>query len=187
MQVSYTDKEIIQGIKGGDRRVEEEFYRANYPMIREMVRKRDSYDRFDPQDIYQEGVATIFVKVREGKLDGLNAKLSTYLYSVCYRTLMYRMRQRKNINDPINEETLNIEQDGVDSEDLQMQVEIIGLIKDLKSPCNGIINDRYLKNRDYDFIAQEYGYKNANSAKKKSHLCMQELRAKAVEVREKFL
>jgi len=187
MSTTYSDSEIIEGIKNGNHTIEENFYSSNFAMIREMVRKRDSYERFDPQDIYQEGIATLFVKARDGKLDGLNAKLSTYLYSVCFRTLMYRMRQLKTVNNPLNEEVLEYEDEVVDEDEINMQVQILSLIKDLKPPFDGIIKDRYLKNMDYDFVANKYGYKNANSAKKKSHLCMQGLREKATVVREKFI
>jgi RNA polymerase sigma factor (sigma-70 family) len=187
MRRPYSDSEIIEGIKNGNQAIEESFYSSNFAMIREMVRQRDSHDRFDPQDIYQEGVATLFVKAREGKLDELNAKLSTYLYSVCFRTLMYKMRQMKTISDPLNEEILEHEDETIDEDEINMQAQVIGLIKDLKPPCDGIIKDRYLKNMDYEFIATKYGYKNSNSAKKKSHLCMQGLREKAAVIREKYI
>jgi RNA polymerase sigma factor (sigma-70 family) len=182
--VRYTDHDILEGVRNSDASIERAFYRRHYGMVRGLVLKRDNFGHVDVDDHYQDVMAIVFTKIKNGQLSQLTSKLSTYIYSVADNLLLYKLRKAGRMGifalgaHDMAEET--DEQINLDA----LEIAAFEMVKNLRPPCNEIIFDWYLRKLNYDQIAEKHKYKNANTAKKKKGDCISEARAKAKDLLE---
>ncbi len=78
---SYSDKEILRGLKTRQSSVVLFITREYLPAIRHMIKRMGGSNQ-DAEDIFQEALISILKKLDDKKLV-LTARFSTYLYSVC--------------------------------------------------------------------------------------------------------
>ena len=176
---TYSDLAFLEGIRKSDLLIENAFYRQHYSMVRGLLNKRDSLHQITLDDHYQDVMAIVFTNIKDGKLTQLTSKLSTYVYSIADKLLLYKLREGKKMT------TTSMEEYGdpaVDSEGINLDVlelTALEMVKKLKPPCNEIIIDWYIHQLSYEQIAEKHKYKNANTAKKKKGDCMTEARVNA--------
>ena len=92
-ETRFTDSPLIQAIKDGNEKALGLFYKENFGKIQNMVFKNCGNDD-DAKDVYQESMMEVVLQIKNGKLDQLNSKLSTYLYSVCYYKWIDKLRKK---------------------------------------------------------------------------------------------
>lgn len=178
-----SDLETIAGVKSGDRKIEESFYKSQEAIIKGLLFKMDSNGRIDRDDLYQEVMAVLFVQIMDGKLDSLNAKLSTYVYSVGKNMILNKLRSFKETLLP----SLLVEGDEELTYDIdQVEKAAFALVNKLQPPCDEILIDWYINKLDYEQIAIKHKYKNANMAKKKKSECLEKARKEATLLRKLY-
>lgn len=180
-----TDLEYLKGIRNDDNIVLEKFYQNFKPVVKGLVKKKDSYQIIDYDDFYNEVIIEVIMKIKKSELDenNLSSKLSTYIYSVANNQLNNRFRKNKNniiINsDNWSELDIHITEDTV-IHPFDLLEKFLEKLKALDNLCFKIIKDWYLNNVGYEKLAVEYGYSNYNSIKKKKGKCIEKARALAL-------
>jgi RNA polymerase sigma factor (sigma-70 family) len=178
----YTDQEFLDGIRDSDHLTEKAFYDQHYDMIRGLIRKMDGLRNIDVDDLYQEVMVIVFMRIKNKELTHLTAKLSTYIYKTAHNLLLYRLRSNNRMKtSPLADRDFAEETQSDVSIDA-LEIIALEMVKKLTYPCNEIIEDWYIHKLDYEQIALKYKYKNANTAKKKKGDCMSNARVLAKEL-----
>lgn len=167
---------VLQGLVAGRTEVFSNMYRQYQPMIRYLV-ITNSGTIEDANDVFQEGMAIIFEKVRTGKLV-LTCSLGTFLYSVCshiwFKELTKRSRETRLPEDydppdhPEKENSLFL------NELYQIYESNFQKLK----PSYKKVLGMFLDQRPMNYIARTMGYKSCNYAKVKKYLGKEQLMKK---------
>jgi len=172
-----TDSEVILGILNGSKDILEIVYKAYFPMILQLVVMNNGNED-DAKDVFQESVLVLYDKVKSGNFE-LNAKLKTFIYSVCRRLWLKRLSQLSrnagNVKD--FEDILPVEHDLERHEEKDKQFkQMEKALVHLGEPCKTIIEDFYINNKSMQDICEKFGYTNADNAKNQKYKCLQRLK-----------
>jgi len=174
--LTMSDDEYLEGIRNDNPVVQKAFYESYQDIVKGVVYKYDSSREIAFEDHYQDVMMIVCTKIKSGELTTLTAKLSTYLHSVAYNLLLYKIRKTgKTV--PLDGIESAPESDGPDID--RLEILALQLLDDLGPPCNEIMIDWYLNQLDYEQIAEKHKYKNANTAKKKKGDCLARVRSAA--------
>jgi len=146
-------------------------------MILQMVVMNNGTDD-DAKDIFQESVIVLYDKVKSGNFE-LNSKLKTFIYSVCRRLWLKRLKQLSRNSGSIKdfEDVLPVEPDLERHEEKDRQFrQMEESLNKLGEPCKTIIEDFYINNRSMQEICAKFGYTNADNAKNQKYKCLQRLK-----------
>jgi RNA polymerase sigma factor (sigma-70 family) len=178
---NYPDTPLILSIKKGDEKALGAFYRENFAKIAHLVLK-NSGDEEDAKDVYQEGMMEVILQVRAAKLDQLESKLSTYLYSICHHKWIDRLRRRNKAVEVAWEDAemgVVLEEEAEQMPYLQALEQVMGQIGD---KCRELLQAFYYEKLPMTQIAWRLGFKDDNSAKSQKNKCMDKARDLAKEV-----
>lgn len=159
--------------------VEKAFYDQNYDMIRGLVKKMDSSRSIDVDDLYQEVMVVVFMRIKNKELTILTAKLSTYVYKTAHNLMLYKLRKSNKMPTSSLEDHDVAEEEPNDISIDALEIIALEMIRKLVYPCNEIIMDWYIHKLDYSQIALKHKYRNANTAKKKKGDCISNARLQA--------
>ncbi|AFD06800.1 RNA polymerase sigma factor, sigma-70 family [Solitalea canadensis DSM 3403] len=172
-----SDNEIIQGILKDSEEALRQLYKQHFPVILQFILNNNG-DEEEAKDVYQEAIIILYDKVKSGSFE-LNSKLKTFIYSVCRRLWLKRLKSmsRKAGNIADYEEFLPIEDDLEHHEAKDAQLNLMeGSLAKLGEPCKTIIEDYYLHNQSMQDIAEKFGYTNAENAKNQKYKCLMRLK-----------
>lgn len=171
-----SDHEYLEGIRSDNPAVVEAFYENHKELVRGVVYKYDSSKEILFDDHYHDVMVIVWNKIRTGELNDLTARLSTYIYSVAYNLLLYKMRKTgKTV--PLEGFDVAVESKAVNLD--RLEVLALELMDQLRPPCSEILMDWYIHQLNYDQIAAKHKYKNENTAKKKKGDCLAQVRTAA--------
>lgn len=171
------DSEIVSGILNGSKDSLNRLYKSYFPMALQLV-LRNSGNEDDAKDIFQEAVIVLYNKVKSEKFE-LNSKLNTFLYSVCRRLWLKRLKQQSrnagNINDfeefiPVEEDMERYEEEDLKFKKMDAALNLLG------EPCKTIIEDFYMNSQSMQDICDKFGYTNTDNAKTQKYKCLQRLK-----------
>ena len=133
------------------------------------------------KDIFQNTIISFHQNIKDGKFDGRNSSLKTYLFSIGKNSVRQHFRSSKNlyVQEEINEHTLVI----VEEDDTEIRDVVRSAIRSIGDRCKSILTLFYERGFDMESIAIELGFKNRDVAKKSKYECMKKLE---VEVRNKL-
>jgi RNA polymerase sigma factor (sigma-70 family) len=181
----YTESELIDGVKKGDREVIL-FLMKNYAdSIKKMVNDLKIARYIQPEDVIQDGMVELILNLREDKFKR-NSSLSTYYYSICRYICLKQYNRFKNIY-PVNEAV--IRENDLSEIEIDDRLDwVIMILKKMKKECIEIIDLRFglsidsnhikktLENRGFEEIAKSLNIEYAN-ARQRFTRCMQSLLA----------
>lgn len=175
-----TDIEFIQGFRNNNNRVISFFYESTrrpfFSYFSAHYSKNESYI----VDLFQEACTTLWRNIKRGKLteNSLTSSLFTYFIAVGRYTMMAKDRKYKEIVD--DTELVKLLQIEDDADELQRQIEqddfICRMVNEMKPPCNVILRAYYWDGSSGAEIADECGFKNADSVKSQKYKCIQKLK-----------
>jgi RNA polymerase sigma factor (sigma-70 family) len=172
-----TDSEVIIGILNNSDSVLKKLYLAYFPMVLQLVINNNG-DEDEAKDIYQEAIIVLYNKVKRGDFE-LSSKLKTYIYSICRRLWLKRLKQLNRYGGDIKDfqEYLPVEDEVEMHEERDMQLnKMSDALKLLGEPCKTIMEDFYMNNRSMQEICERFGYTNADNAKTQKYKCLQRLK-----------
>lgn len=172
-----SDSEVIIGILNNSDSVLKKLYLAYFPMVLQLVINNNG-DEDEAKDIYQEAIIVLYNKVKRGDFE-LSSKLKTYIYSICRRLWLKRLKQVNRYGGDIKDfqEYLPVEDDAEKHEERDIQLNKMGdALKLLGEPCKTIMEDFYMHNRSMQDICERFGYTNADNAKTQKYKCLQRLK-----------
>jgi RNA polymerase sigma factor (sigma-70 family) len=178
-QPSFTDEELVAGIRRGDNRALAHLYRLHLPMVTHLV-TQNSGTEDEAKDIYQEGVMVFYEKVREGTLE-LSCQIKTYLYAVCRRLWLKRLAEkgryggRLDDHEPFLETGAEADLAEAEERDRQFALMSEALLR-IGEPCRSLLEGFYLLDKSMQQLTAEHGYTNADNAKNQKYKCLVRLK-----------
>ncbi len=171
------EKRLLEGLAGNDRQAIETIYRENYTMVQAFILTNNG-NAEEARDIFQEAMVVLFEKSVSGNFE-LHCQLKTYIYSVCRRLWLKRLRQLqryRTVSEGI-EETVPVEEDLDLHErrdaDYTLMETALGKMGE---PCKSLLDAYYLQKKSMQDIAAEFGYTNADNAKTQKYKCLMRLK-----------
>ena len=89
-----TPKDILEGLRSGNREVIKNIYKEYYTPIEKMVKSKNG-TKEDSYDVFQEGLMLIYQKSRSSDFN-LRSSFLTYFYAVCKNIWSNKLRKRTN-------------------------------------------------------------------------------------------
>ena len=170
MSDSYTDSEIVNGIRNRDHKVLSFIYQQYLPMIQVFSRKNTGTDD-EASDLFQEALIVIFEKINSDDFT-LSSSFKTYLYAICRNKWLMILRKRRTGPQIVRDTEGMIENLPDTKRDWQKheQFEIYRKhFKQLSKDCQKVLN-MFLKGHMLKEIASEMGFTEMY-AKKRKFLC----------------
>ncbi|TSD67169.1 sigma-70 family RNA polymerase sigma factor [Inquilinus sp. KBS0705] len=171
------DSEVIIGILNNSDSVLKKLYLAYFPMVLQLVINNNG-DEDEAKDIYQEAIIVLYNKIKRGDFE-LSSKLKTYIYSVCRRLWLKRLKQMNRYGGDIKDfqEFLLVEDEVEAHHDRDIQLnKMADALKLLGEPCKTIMEDFYMHSKSMQDICERFGYTNADNAKTQKYKCLQRLK-----------
>ena len=176
MSTVKNDKEIIDMIRSGGRSADLALkYLVQYHRKAVIMQLKQKYFD-DVEDIFQEGLITVYLRIQDGQFRA-ESSIRTYLMAICSK-LGYSTQRRSFVKEKVYD-YIKPTKDYADSPEDMMIIretrsELNNVLAFLGENCKKILTLWALK-YNMNEIAQEAGYKNANSVKKKKFGCMKKL------------
>lgn len=140
-----------------------------------MFASKYNLSREDILDVYQDAFVALIENAEKGKLDGLNAKLKTYLFSIGKYMIFSKLR--KNKKDFVEIETLP---DGLEwaeiDENNQHISQLEENLKKLGEQCYKILRLFYYEERKLDEIMEMLPYQSKDVLKSQKARCLKQLK-----------
>ncbi|MFA6088062.1 RNA polymerase sigma factor [Mucilaginibacter sp.] len=171
------DSEVIIGILNNSDSVLKRLYLAYFPMVLQLILNNNGNED-DAKDVYQEAIIVLYNKVKRGDFE-LSSKLKTYIYSICRRLWLKRLKQLNRYGGDIKDfqEYLPVEDEIEKHQDRDMQLnKMEDALKLLGEPCKTIMEDFYMHSKSMQEICERFGYTNADNAKTQKYKCLQRLK-----------
>ncbi len=181
MNISYSDKEIIDGILLGNKKTHDDalnyVYKTYYPLIRNFILNNNGDDE-DAADIFQEAIIILYNQIKEDKFRG-DSTVKTYIYAIARNLWLKELRKHPHqLSDIADTENFSavIKEEEVDEADSEQKGTILRkLINQLGSGCKDILIDYYYARHSMKEIMIKFGLGSEQAAKNKKYRCMKRL------------
>ncbi len=171
---SYSNEEIIAGIKNSDDQIFRFVYKNCFPDIRKLVMSNNGSEQ-DVEDLFHDSLLISYNKLTQANLK-LQCHFRTYLYSVARLLWMKELKQRKqNSQEYYDPDRLagGIKNSIDKLESAKMKIYETHF-KELSKECQKVLY-MYFENASMEEICQEMGYKSCQIAKDKKYRCKKSL------------
>ncbi len=162
------DQEVIDQIVRGDEKALDFLYTKNYRMMTNLIIKNSGTEE-EAKDIFQDALIVFWQKVIKKELV-LTAKISTYLYGVCWNLWRKELERKKRLS---HEEVEGITKPNHDSK--EQIAAIRGCVNSLGETCRKVLTYYYFDGFSMKEVAEKLGFANADTAKTKKYKCKKEL------------
>lgn len=183
MQKTFTDQEIVDGIRSKNARLIDAIVAYLYYQCQRSVTRlvtTNSGSLADAEDLFQEAIVTFLQNVWDDKFelrDGV--KVTTYLHGVSSRMWLKALRREKTRSDRNDQygqqqhnEKTNVPSPEVvviEQEELTLSLATFNRLDEL---CKKILTAFYLDKKSMKQIAQELNLGNEDNAKTRKRRCM---------------
>ncbi len=176
------DKEIIDGVKLGNYKLLDGFYRDNKQTYLSWAYKYFKISNEESEDIYHDAFEALVRQIILGKLDNLQYTLKSYFFGITKYLILTKFRKKKVSNLENKKLELQMALNGLqtttpdfDEEDKRLKI-IVECIKSLSPGCQSILNLFYNENKSMKEIAVLLNYKNDDVVKAQKMRCTTDLR-----------
>lgn len=175
-----TDREILEGIRQGNRKTEQYFYLHYREQCLRFAQKRFYWKsdtgitirctQEDAEELYNDASAIFIQNILKNRIDQLEIKISTYLI----KTMQYAWYNKARARRPQPQTTLP----GLpESEREQMRRHVQQVIAQLDQKCREMMTYRYILGwEDYEDIAQATGKNNGDVVRNLISRCRKRFR-----------
>jgi RNA polymerase sigma factor (sigma-70 family) len=176
-EVRFSEAQLVEGFKCGDRIILSHLYRQNYEAVRSFVRANNGTDN-DARDIFQEGMMAAWSNLRKERYESRESKgLQAYLHQICRFRWLERTRSAAFGHlSPPDEEALHDPDNSLNrlirKEDIAQARQLLGR---LGERCRKILYLFYYHKEPMEKIAAEMDL-TADSAKNQKYRCLNQLR-----------
>lgn len=172
------DRILLARLKENEQEAYLSLYRLYYPDLARFV-LRNSGNREDAEDVFQETLLVLLHKTREEHFQ-LNAELKTFLYAINRNQWLKKLRSR-HIPLPIDyaEHSDAIITDDIDVDVHQQQQSeswLLRLFENITGHCVVLITRIFLKQHEPELLIKELGYKNSHTFQNQKYKCINQLR-----------
>ena len=169
-----SDDQLIIDFKNRDEESLAYFYKVNYQPFFSFA-SRYQLQEAELQDIYQDAIIAVYENALKGKLDVLQAKLSTYLFSVAKYMIYKRKKdfENKNFDDLVIDIKIDIDEN---QEDNLLTNQLIAAFSKLGQQCQEVLRLFYYEEKKLDEIAVILNYSNKDVLKSQKSRCLKKLK-----------
>jgi RNA polymerase sigma factor (sigma-70 family) len=171
------EKVLLQGLARNDKKAVETIYRDNYTMVQSLIiNNNGSAD--DAKDIFQETMIVLYEKARSGSFE-LHCQIKTYVYSVSRRLWLKRLQQSRRFAGEVvtTESIVSVDEDMEDHAKRDIEFSMMEkAISSLGEPCKSLLEAFYIRKKNMQEIASDFGYTNAENAKTQKYKCLMRLK-----------
>ena len=177
VEVRYSEAELVEGFKSGDRVILSYLYRQNFMAVRSFVLANQGTDN-DARDVFQEGMMAAWNNLLKERYESRESKgLEAYLHRICRFRWLERTRSASfRYSSPLNEEDLHDPDNSLNrlirKEDIAQAGQLLGR---LGERCRKILYLFYYHRESMEKIAAKMGL-TADSAKNQKYRCLNQLR-----------
>ncbi len=173
---SSSDEALLLAVKNRDERAIKQIYQVNWPIILQMV-KLNNGDEAEAKDLYQDSILDFLEKVWKENFV-LTCKIKTFIYSICRKKWLYRLRGRRHFIDidKFVEFEEPAEEAVVEAPEIPDDEQIISAIDTLGEPCRSLLVGFYYEKLSMEELANKLNYKNENVAKQQKLRCKDRLK-----------
>lgn len=183
---SYSDEDIIHGLRRRDNQVIQYIYTDNFQKISRLIENNNGSED-DAEDVFQETLIIIFKRLRENDDFALSSTFSTYIYSIARLIWLKKLRDSRRMDvkklDREMEDYIEFEEPPpVLDKDLRLAVYQRNL-RLIPEDCQKILT---LTAQDVAAkeIAERLGFRSDGYVRKRRHFCKEFLVNKIKEDRE---
>jgi RNA polymerase sigma factor (sigma-70 family) len=173
----FSEAELVEGFKCGDRVILSYLYRQNYAAVKSFVLANNGTDT-DARDVFQEGMMAAWNNLLKERYESRESKgLEAYLHQICRFRWLERTRSaafrysstlaEQDLSEPDNSFSLLIRK-----EDIAEARQLLGRVGER---CRKILYMFYYHKESMEKIAAEMGL-TADSAKNQKYRCLTQLR-----------
>jgi len=173
---SYSDAEILSGLKGNNTQVIRHLYKEMFQGIRNFILNNSGSEN-DAEDIFQDTLVILFRKVTKEELV-LSCALKTYLFSVGRNLwlqrleMMNRIRMNKPQREEIDDESENLDRELMHIERLNlMQKYLLAMDKE----CQRLLR-LFLQKLSLKEITEALGFSSTDYTKFRKYQCKNRLK-----------
>ncbi len=176
-----SDKTILSGLKSAvsieQEKALKQIYAQNFTIVQSYIIKNNG-DEKDAADIFQDALIVFYEKVSSGELT-LTSSVRTYMYSVCKRLWLNRLRDKKKLTRmDENKMANNIAPESYTAIETNERSELIAqLMEKLDSNCKQVLMYYYFDRLRMKEIALRMGFANDQVAKNKKSKCIKALKS----------
>jgi RNA polymerase sigma factor (sigma-70 family) len=175
MKGSYSEANLLRGIRDHDSGVLEYVYDAYFPIIEGFV-IQNSGSRDEAQDVFQEAMIIAYRKIRDRELE-LTCKFGTYLYAICKKIWIQERKKYLLHTEKLKQFPLMVNDPGFE-EDPLFQKNVKELFEkhfsELSKDCQKILS-MFFSNRSVEEIQDEMHYKDLHHAADRKYRCKKSL------------
>ena len=145
-------------------------------MILQMVRMNNG-DTSEAKDLYQESMLHFLERVWSEKFI-LTCKVSTFIYSICRKKWLYKLRGRPNFIDIEEYKELEDVSEDATEEGIEIpdDAQIINSINNLGEPCKTLLIGFYYEKLSMEQLAAKLRYRSVQVAKQQKFRCKDRLK-----------
>ncbi|WP_028787500.1 RNA polymerase sigma factor [Terrimonas ferruginea] len=177
MKEAINEKELLKGLARNDKNAVETIYREHYKIIQTLIINNNGLAD-DARDIFQEAMIVLYEKARSGDFE-LNCQIRTYLYSVSRRLWLKRLQQLNRYSSDLvsTDNVVAVEDDLEEHNRRDAEFDMMNkAMGNLGEPCKSLLEAFYLKKKNMQEIATDFGYTNSENAKTQKYKCLVRLK-----------
>lgn len=165
----------MQGLRRSDPATVRALYKDHFPTVRSYV-LQNSGTTTDAQDVFQEAMTVLWLKVRERHL-AANSDPGGFLFRVCKNKWLDTVRSaaHKHMKVVHDDRHNNVEADVPDDTEERL-IRLRGVYDKLDDKCRTVLDRFYFERKDLATIATELGVEE-ESIRTMKYRCMMKLRA----------
>lgn len=175
MKGSYSEANLVSGIRKHDSGVLEHVYDAYFPIIEGFV-IHNSGSRDEAQDVFQEAMIIVYKKIRDRELE-LTCKFGTYLYAICKNIWIQERKKYLLHAEKLKNQPLMVNDPGPE-EDPEYHRHLKDLFdkhfRELSPDCQKILK-LFFANHTVEEIKNEMNYKDMHHAADRKYRCKKSL------------
>ena len=175
MKVSYSESDLVGGIRSHDSAILDYVYGTYFPIIEGFV-IHNGGSRDQAKDVFQEAMIIVYKKIRNGSLE-LSCKFGTYLYAICKKIWIQERKKYLLHAEKLRHQPLMVHDPGQE-EDPLLQKHLTELFDrhfmELSKDCQKILS-MFFNNRTVDEIRDEMNYKDLHHAADRKYRCKKSL------------
>ena len=182
------DREILDLLKSGDPAQQKTAFRYlyhQYQGLAESLVTKNSGSPEEAKDVFQDALIVLFNNAKKEGFQ-LTSALKTYLYSICHKLWLMKLRKTKR-ETPLetHHELLPVAATQLETLiNTERKMLITQLLEKLGDDCRRIIELFYFRKTRMSKIKEIFGLGSEQAAKNKKSQCMKQLRQMALANRE---
>ncbi|MCB0636565.1 MAG: sigma-70 family RNA polymerase sigma factor [Lewinella sp.] len=175
-----TNEQLLRGLRQHDKRAIQHIFDQCFPSIRQLVVSRsDGASVQDAEDIFMSAIEAVYLKLENDDLH-LTCQFSTFFISIAKNLWLNELRRRGRQIDPTQLARQNGHNQLPGIEDCLEKAERYTLYREkfeeLEEGCQKLLK-LVIAGCSADAIREQMGFRSANYAQKRKHICKKRLLA----------